>query len=116
GRECRIFSYQKSTKEWLQHASAEIRADGAVDIPAGESLAEIQMRFKKTVPVEEHYQRLAERGLTYGPTFRGVRSLSPGKGEALARIELPEALASDAAVYNLHPAVLDAALQAVGVL
>ncbi|MFG2637990.1 SDR family NAD(P)-dependent oxidoreductase [Streptomyces sp. NPDC048362] len=57
------------------------------------------------------YERLTDIGLDYGPAFQGVVSVvSTGEGELLARLSLPSSMASD--VYPLHPALLDAALQA----
>ena len=59
----------------------------------------------------ELYERASERGLAYGPAFRGLRSVWLGDGEALGRIELPPEIAVDG--YALHPALLDACLQTV---
>ncbi|MFG3351111.1 SDR family NAD(P)-dependent oxidoreductase [Streptomyces sp. NPDC048001] len=58
------------------------------------------------------YERLAARGLGYGPAFRGVReAVATGDGALLARLSLPPAARADAEPYPVHPALLDAALQ-----
>jgi NADPH:quinone reductase-like Zn-dependent oxidoreductase/acyl carrier protein/NADP-dependent 3-hydroxy acid dehydrogenase YdfG len=56
------------------------------------------------------YDALAARGLEYGPAFRGVRALRRGDGEVWAEIDGRGAL-DDA--FRLHPALLDAAFQAL---
>lgn len=57
------------------------------------------------------YGMFAEMGLEYGPAFRGVSSVCLGDGQLLARLHL----AADADVtrtsYELHPGMMDSALQ-----
>ena len=60
--------------------------------------------------VGDLYDRLARLGLEYGPGFRGVCDVHVGRHEALTRVRLPQGLAD--ARYALHPAFLDACLQA----
>ena len=63
------------------------------------------------------YPKVAERGLAYGPAFRGVQSVVRlGPDTVLARVALPAELADDAAGYGLHPALLDAAMHPLAVL
>ncbi|GAA4184117.1 hypothetical protein GCM10022252_12500 [Streptosporangium oxazolinicum] len=64
------------------------------------------------VDVEEGYLRLAERGYHYGPVFRGLRALWRRGEEVFAELALPEEARGDAALFLLHPALLDAALHA----
>jgi NADPH:quinone reductase-like Zn-dependent oxidoreductase/NADP-dependent 3-hydroxy acid dehydrogenase YdfG len=56
------------------------------------------------------YARFSAVGLDYGPSFQGIRRLWRGEDEALAEVELS---AADASEYGLHPALLDACMQAV---
>ncbi|HLP40410.1 MAG TPA: polyketide synthase dehydratase domain-containing protein, partial [Fibrobacteria bacterium] len=54
-------------------------------------------------------------GLFYGPGHRGLVSVQRGEEEALARLRLPTGIGM--AGYVLHPALVDAALQAsIGLL
>ncbi|RLK24969.1 acyl transferase domain-containing protein [Micromonospora sp. M71_S20] len=62
------------------------------------------------------YPALAERGLAYGPAFRGLRRLWTAGDEAYAEVALPDEAAGDAASFAVHPALLDAALHPVGLL
>ena len=58
------------------------------------------------------YDRLAGAGLGYGPAFRGLARAWRLDGEILAEVTLPETEHAQAASFVLHPALLDAALQA----
>ncbi len=111
---CQIFSHDAKTDTWQSHANAVIRS--IQELPKTTSLAEIQLRCKEMISGDDHYQRLAERGISFGPAFRGVNSLRLGKNEALAQIESPESVISKVPSYYLHPAILDAALQTVAAL
>ncbi|MGC7098256.1 type I polyketide synthase [Amycolatopsis lurida] len=62
------------------------------------------------VDVAEFYDRLAERDRQHGPAFRGVRNLWERDGETFVEAELPTDSTEN---YALHPALLDAVLQAV---
>ncbi|WP_353961956.1 type I polyketide synthase [Micromonospora peucetia] len=59
---------------------------------------------------DELYATLASAGLTYGPTFQGVRRVWRQGEDIFAEVALPAAAARTAAGYGLHPALLDAAL------
>jgi acyl transferase domain-containing protein/surfactin synthase thioesterase subunit/acyl carrier protein len=99
---------------WTRHASATLDAarDGAsssIDVHA------VRARCGRAIDIAKVYSACASVGLDYGPAFRGLRSLWAGSREALAEVELASGL--DGASFGLHPAILDAALQAAfGVL
>ncbi|UUV33311.1 type I polyketide synthase [Amycolatopsis roodepoortensis] len=63
--------------------------------------------------LEDAYDRLAAAGLAYGPMFRGLRKVWRRGTEIFAEVALPEP--EQAAKFGLHPALLDAALQATAV-
>jgi NAD(P)-dependent dehydrogenase (short-subunit alcohol dehydrogenase family)/acyl carrier protein len=63
---------------------------------------------------EQYYARVRDLGLTFGESFRGIRAVWTGDGEALGRIALPPGLAADAATYHFHPALLDACFHLLG--
>ena len=108
---CQIFSYDKTEEQWRLHASASVRSSS--EKSSTHSLAEIKARCSQTISTDEHYLRMAERGLRFGPAFRGVSSLRLGKNEVLARIQSPDVVSSEQSAYFLHPAILDAALQGI---
>jgi acyl transferase domain-containing protein/NADPH:quinone reductase-like Zn-dependent oxidoreductase/acyl carrier protein/thioesterase domain-containing protein len=68
------------------------------------------------VGVEGLYERLAEAGLQYGPTFRGLAAVYRAHDGDYAEVALPDAARQQAASFGLHPALLDASLHALAVL
>ena len=57
------------------------------------------------------YATLEARGLAFGPTFRGVAAIERADGAAVAALAPPAGV--DEAGFAVHPAVLDAGIQAV---
>ena len=65
--------------------------------------------------IDDLYDRAAERGIEYGPTFQGLRAVWR-RGEAVfAEVSLPDGARAEADLFGVHPALLDAALHALGV-
>ncbi|GAB3823415.1 hypothetical protein GCM10027610_000310 [Dactylosporangium cerinum] len=62
---------------------------------------------------EDLYGMLTGLGLDYGPVFRGVRTVRRRGDELFAELELPADEEPEARRYGLHPALLDAGLQAL---
>ncbi|WP_456041513.1 type I polyketide synthase [Streptomyces parvus] len=62
------------------------------------------------VPVESFYETAADSGPEYGPVFQGLTAVWRRGDEIFAEVSLPEG--TEAEEYGLHPALLDAALQA----
>ncbi len=71
----------------------------------------VRQRCREELAVEGYYQNLWERGLQFGPHFRGVQQLWRRDGECLAHMQAPEELQSQLPQYLFHPALLDACLQ-----
>nr|WP_281873415.1 type I polyketide synthase [Nocardia sputorum] len=95
---------------WVQHASGVLTT--ADDEPApvwGE-------RFRPPSDAEPSdgslYDRLAERGLDYGPVFQGVTALWSRGEQTFAEVSLDESVTVAAAPFGIHPALLDACLHA----
>jgi len=98
---------------WTRHASGTL-AVAATSPPAGEHAAPPAVwppLDAAPVDVEQLRDQLAGRGLRYGPAFSGLRRAWRADGEVFAEIELPAEQAG-AAQFGMHPALLDAALQA----
>uniref|UniRef100_UPI003D733F2A type I polyketide synthase n=1 Tax=Streptomyces cucumeris TaxID=2962890 RepID=UPI003D733F2A len=64
------------------------------------------------IAIPTAYAELTRRGYDYGPAFRGLQAVRRGDGEVFADIVLGEAAGHDGPVFDLHPALLDAAIQA----
>ncbi|MEZ0015240.1 type I polyketide synthase, partial [Kitasatospora sp. GAS206B] len=97
---------------WTRHATG-LLAPGSAAEPSFE-LTEWPPAGAVEVAVEDLYERLAAAGFGYGPVFQGLRAAWRHDGEVYAELRLPEAAHEDAAEYGLHPALLDAALHALG--
>ncbi|MCQ4044555.1 SDR family NAD(P)-dependent oxidoreductase, partial [Streptomyces rubrisoli] len=97
---------------WVRHATG-VLAPGVV--PVGGDLAVWPPQGAVPVAVDGLYGELAEAGLAYGPVFRGLRAVWRRDGDLFAEVALPQEAREEAGEYGLHPALLDAALHAVGV-
>ncbi|MFC6937020.1 SDR family NAD(P)-dependent oxidoreductase [Actinomadura yumaensis] len=94
-----------------QHARGRVRtlqgrAPDPIDIPA------VRERCGRRVDREQHYQACEQAGLSYGPAFQVLEELWAGAGEVLAAYRHTHPTAGSAAGLEVHPALLDGALQA----
>ncbi len=95
---------------WTLHATGELEPSGAPAAPA--DLRTWPPKDAEAVPLDGAYDRLLARGYAYGPVFQGLRALWR-QGETLyAEAVLDEQAHADAALFGLHPALLDSALHA----
>ena len=100
--EAKIYSQRAelgADAEWTLHATAEVRRSVS-GIPPRLDLAALRARCTGSVDVEQAYEEFAATGLSYGPSFQGMRSLLRGAGEALAEVMLPAAAARRGDVWN----------------
>ncbi|MFI0781114.1 SDR family NAD(P)-dependent oxidoreductase, partial [Streptomyces sp. NPDC021212] len=98
---------------WVRHATGVVRPGGS---PEPEGLTVWPPTGAVAVPVEDLYEVLGDRGVDYGPAFRGVRA-AWRRGDVLyAEAGLAEEQQSDAALFHLHPALLDSVLQGMGLM
>ncbi|WP_236005662.1 type I polyketide synthase, partial [Amycolatopsis pittospori] len=108
-----IHSRRPEGESWTEHATgllapanAHPAASDGVWPPAG----------AEALDVTELYPGLADAGLQYGPVFQGLTAAWLVGDEVCADLELPAAAHGDAGKFGLHPALLDAALHAIGLL
>ncbi|MGW3962243.1 SDR family NAD(P)-dependent oxidoreductase [Amycolatopsis sp. NPDC005003] len=98
---------------WTRHAT------GALSTAPGQDTAFDFQAWPpadaERVDVETFYTDLADRGYGYGPAFQGLRAAWRRDGDVFAEVALPEDLRKDAGRFGVHPALLDAALQAATV-
>ncbi|WP_443045419.1 type I polyketide synthase [Streptomyces sp. MOE7] len=101
---------------WTRHATGTLASAAAetADVPAGTDLAVWPPVGAEPIAIEGYYDRLAAQGYGYGPAFHGLRAAWRRGDELFAEVQLPEAVAADAAAFGLHPALLDAALHTLG--
>ncbi|MFD7656422.1 SDR family NAD(P)-dependent oxidoreductase [Actinosynnema sp. NPDC059797] len=96
---------------WTKHA-AGVLVPGAGD--TGVELVEWPPAGATELLFDDLYEQMADAGLNYGPVFQGVRRAWQRDGELFAEIALPEDAAAEARRFGVHPAALDAAVQAIG--
>ncbi|WP_414636432.1 SDR family NAD(P)-dependent oxidoreductase, partial [Actinophytocola sp.] len=94
---------------WTRHATAVLSPAGA----AGTTLADWPPRAA-AVDLDGTFATMAEAGHAYGPAFRGLTALWRDGDTVYAEAALPAPHDGSAADHGLHPALLDAALQAIG--
>ncbi|MFF7634711.1 SDR family NAD(P)-dependent oxidoreductase [Kitasatospora sp. NPDC008050] len=94
-------SWTRHANGTLAHAAPPPVAESELWPPAG------------AVPVDlaEVYQDLTAAGLTYGPSFQGLRRAWRSGKSVLAEVALPPEATGDG--FGIHPALLDAALHAI---
>ncbi|MEU3574108.1 type I polyketide synthase, partial [Kitasatospora sp. NPDC036755] len=100
---------------WARHATGTLtEADSEADAAATGATASTEWppSGAERVDTEGFYERQAETGYGYGPSFQGLRAVWTRGEEVFAEVELPEQLRGEAGRYGLHPALLDAALHA----
>ncbi|HYY30191.1 MAG TPA: SDR family NAD(P)-dependent oxidoreductase, partial [Chthoniobacterales bacterium] len=100
---------QTNHSSWSSHVSGTLAARA----PSPESdkhlsIQDLVARQTREISVDQYYHAIAQLGLNYGPSFRGIQSLWRSDGEALSRVRIPDALAIEG--FELHPAFLDACL------
>ncbi|GAB3494300.1 type I polyketide synthase [Amycolatopsis cihanbeyliensis] len=100
---------------WQLHATAEVSIAEGTTVDG--YISDVDDHEFSSFPVAELYRRMGTIGLHYGPALTGLRAVrvsrkaSDGRVRAVAEIELPES-ASRHPALRLHPALLDACLQA----
>ncbi|MCK9879142.1 polyketide synthase dehydratase domain-containing protein, partial [Frankia sp. Ag45/Mut15] len=105
----------KTDSPWTPHATATLTTSEPSTGASGADAAQPDLRSwpppgSVPAPVDGLYPRLAQLGLHYGPTFRGLRRAWLRDDEIFVEVELPDELADDASRFAVHPALLDAAL------
>ncbi|MBO4272440.1 type I polyketide synthase [Microbispora triticiradicis] len=102
---------------WVCHASG-LLAPESPEAPEALQLSEAAAEREWPPPgavavaLDDAYDRLASSGYTYGPAFRGLRAVWRRGEEVFAEVALPEDQQARAGRFAVHPALLDAALQA----
>ncbi|UQA61058.1 type I polyketide synthase [Polyangium aurulentum] len=110
-----ISSREGSAKTWTRNATGKLRFSPlALAAPPAEPLEDVAKRCTEVAEASEHYARAEEQGLSYGKSFQGILRVQWGPGEVLCRVRLPDVVESKAGGYHVHPALLDACLQAAG--
>ncbi|WP_455712287.1 type I polyketide synthase [Streptomyces luteogriseus] len=102
-----------SAGSWTRHATGVLGPAGPGPGPEGAGAA-WPPRGAERIDVSGLYEQPEDSPFAYGPAFHGLRAAWSRGREVFADIRLPQELHEEAGDYLLHPALLDAALHAVG--
>ncbi|MCD9594559.1 SDR family NAD(P)-dependent oxidoreductase [Streptomyces sp. 8ZJF_21] len=105
-----VFSRREG--DWTRHAGGTLCVGEHGDPPVNPSVW--PPADARPVDVAELHMTMAERGYQYGPAFQGLRKAWIRDSEVFLDVALPEQVRGDAARCGVHPALLDAALQGIG--
>ncbi|MEV0395342.1 type I polyketide synthase [Polymorphospora rubra] len=98
-----------AARQWRRHATGLLGPTRPVTIaPAGVW----PPADAEPLALDDLYPNLAAMGYHYGPAFRALRAAWRSGDDILAEVTLDDDVDTDA--FTLHPALLDAALHAVG--
>lgn len=118
-----IFSQVENEELWRLHMSGDILDDqnppSSEEKTAGIAVSAVSLEKAKTrcqheFPAATFYEHLRSLGYEYGPSFQGILNIWRGKREALGLVQLPEAVAPEVKAYTVHPSLLDACMQLLG--
>ncbi|WP_251095847.1 type I polyketide synthase [Streptomyces sp. Caat 7-52] len=116
-RQVTVYSRPEDTSvdgEWTSNAVGELTGS-----PATEDFGDLVIwppAGAEPLPTDGLYEGYAERGYAYGSAFRGIRRAWRLGDDVYAEVGLPPAQRGEAARFGVHPALLDAAAQAAGIL
>ncbi|MFD0632075.1 SDR family NAD(P)-dependent oxidoreductase [Catenulispora yoronensis] len=94
---------------WVRHVVGVLEPEP--ETVADPGLTQWPPAGAETVDVSGFYER---PGFDLGPTFQGVRAAWARDGEVFAEVTLPDGVG--ASEFGVHPALLDAAVQVVGLV
>ncbi|MEU3188924.1 SDR family NAD(P)-dependent oxidoreductase [Streptomyces sp. NPDC006923] len=98
-------------EQWTRHASGALTTTGRRE-PV--DLTVWPPQDAEPLAVDGLYDGLAASGFDYGPVFQGLRAAWRLGEHTFAEVRLPEDARAEAQTFVLHPALLDAALHALG--
>ncbi|MCC3772648.1 SDR family NAD(P)-dependent oxidoreductase, partial [Streptomyces sp. UNOC14_S4] len=103
---------------WTRHATGTLVAQAMGTDPADPGAPDLTAwppPGSAPVAIDGAYERLGTTGFDYGPVFQGLRRAWRRGDELFAEVELPDEARADADRFDLHPALLDAAIHVLGI-
>ncbi|MFK4273086.1 SDR family NAD(P)-dependent oxidoreductase [Streptomyces milbemycinicus] len=112
-----LYSQQEGADEgtdgtgWTRHAEGLLAPGGDASVQPPTDFETWPVTGCEPIPLDGFYEELADAGFSYGPVFRGLRAAWRRGGQVFAEVSLP---ADETGGFGVHPALLDAALHALG--
>ena len=111
----RIYSRPPGLNSWTALGGGRVRK---LDRPCASKqghIEQIRQRCSVELTSEECYARLWEMDLQFGKAFRAIDRVWCGSREVVGLIRAPQEIQDSLDSYQLHPVMLDACFQTVGV-
>ncbi|WP_433598127.1 type I polyketide synthase [Nocardia sp. CA-135953] len=105
-----IHSRGAAEEFWTVHATGTLTADAP---PPVDEFTQWPPAGAVALDLDEGYPRLADWGYEYGPAFRGLTGAWHRGDDVFGEAILPESVRAEAKDFEIHPALLDAALHAL---
>ncbi|GGS25975.1 hypothetical protein GCM10010252_76200 [Streptomyces aureoverticillatus] len=107
-----VHSRAEGEGEWTRHATgtAGPAGSGTRQAPAADAPAAWPPAGAASVPAEDAYSTLSALGFSHGPALRGLRQVWRQDDTLFAEVELPAPDGTDQGRFQIHPALLHAAL------
>ncbi|MFB7501864.1 SDR family NAD(P)-dependent oxidoreductase, partial [Streptomyces sp. NPDC056161] len=106
-----LYARAAADAPWTRHATGTL-AEAATDAPGlADWAAAWPVADAEPLPVADAYEHLAARGYDYGPAFQALRGVWRSGADVYAEVEAAPELSVTG--FDLHPALLDAALHPV---
>ncbi|WP_426403194.1 type I polyketide synthase [Streptomyces sp. R-07] len=104
-----------AARPWTRHADGWLAASAPAPVSGPSAGSAWPPAGAQALDLGDRYGQLLAQGYEYGPVFQGLRAAWRLGDEVFAEVALPETGRSDED-FGLHPAALDAALHAIGLL
>ncbi|MDH6229310.1 acyl transferase domain-containing protein/short-subunit dehydrogenase/acyl carrier protein [Streptomyces sp. MJP52] len=105
---------QDADRSWLRHATGVLAPADARDALPSYDFTAWPPAGAVELPVAGFYDQAALTGFDYGPMFQGITRAWQLGEDIYADLSLPQDGRAEAADHGLHPGLLDAALQSMG--
>jgi acyl transferase domain-containing protein/thioesterase domain-containing protein len=103
-------TYSEVSRDWIECASGAVAAGVASQLPHYDIDSLRRRCSSGTLGFDRTTRNEAqERYIEFGSRWRNLTTVWLGDDEALSLLELPTEFTSEAAIYRLHPALLDMA-------
>ena len=107
---------------WQLHAAGQISSGSRSEISSDRNVDEqadwdqLEEKCQTSFDSEWYYRKLEKSGVQYGPAFRCLDRICRGAGQAIARFNMPDMVLDDLGPYHVHPSILDACIQLMGIV
>jgi len=107
--------FGKGETGWQAHSAGRAGRATSVDFPEMLDLAAWRAECARELAPDDYYRRAHAVGIEHGERFRALAALwrNEAGDRVLAQLRLPDGVPADG--YHLHPVLLDAAFQMLGV-